>query len=85
MLVSLPPCLIMHSVYSFHVGSQIGFGPHCILVDNLVQYCGISKHFINTIKNELPATFVSLQIIVYPTILGVNLLYQFEISGEVHL
>jgi hypothetical protein len=28
---------------------------------------------INTIKDELPMTFVSLRIIVYPAILGVNL------------
>jgi hypothetical protein len=40
---------------------------------------------INTIKDELLATFVSLRIIVYPAILYVNLPGRFEISGEVHL
>jgi Flp pilus assembly pilin Flp len=40
---------------------------------------------INTIKYVLLVTFVSLEIIVYPTILGGNLLGRFEISVEVHL
>jgi hypothetical protein len=40
---------------------------------------------INTIKDELCATFVSLGIIVYLAILGIDLHGQFEISGEVHL
>jgi Flp pilus assembly pilin Flp len=33
----------------------------------------------------LLVTFVSLRIIVYPAILGVNLSDRFEISGEAHL
>jgi hypothetical protein len=40
---------------------------------------------INTIKAEPPVIFVSLGIIVYPAILGVNLPDQFEISVEIHL
>jgi hypothetical protein len=40
---------------------------------------------INTIKDELHATFVSLGIIVYPAILGINLPCQSEILAEVHL
>jgi hypothetical protein len=40
---------------------------------------------INTIKDELCATFMSLGIIVYLAILGIDLHGQFEISGEVHL
>jgi hypothetical protein len=40
---------------------------------------------INTIKNELPTTFLSLGIMVYLAILGVDLHDQFKISGEVHL
>jgi hypothetical protein len=31
------------------------------------------SNLITTIKDELPTTFVSLEIIVYPTILGINL------------
>jgi hypothetical protein len=40
---------------------------------------------INTTKDELPVTFVSLRIIVYPAILGVHLPSWIEILGEVHL
>jgi hypothetical protein len=39
----------------------LGMGDDILLVSN-----------INTIKNELPATFASLRIIVYPAILDVN-------------
>jgi hypothetical protein len=42
-------------------------------------------HIINTIKDELPVTFASLRIMVYPAILGVDLHGRFHISGEVHL
>jgi hypothetical protein len=40
---------------------------------------------INTIKDELPTTIVSLRIIVYPAILCVNLPGRIDISGEVHV
>jgi hypothetical protein len=40
---------------------------------------------INTIKDELPMTFVSFRIIVYLAILGVNLPGRIENLGEVHL
>jgi hypothetical protein len=36
---------------------------------------------INTIKDELQAIFVSLRIIVYPTILGVNLPDRLDFLG----
>jgi predicted cobalt transporter CbtA len=41
--------------------------------------------YLNSIKDKLPVTIVSLRIIVYPAILGVNLPDRFKISGEVHL
>jgi hypothetical protein len=44
-----------------------------------------ASHIINTLKNELSVTFVSLGIIMYPAILGVNLPCRFEFSGKVHL
>jgi hypothetical protein len=40
---------------------------------------------INTIKDELFATFVSLEIMVYTAILGIDLYGRFKISVEVHL
>jgi hypothetical protein len=43
------------------------------------------KNLINTIKNELSATFVSFEIIVYLAILDINLSCRFEFSAEVHL
>jgi hypothetical protein len=46
--------------------------------------CKLGKYF-NTIKDELPAVFVSLRITVYPAILGVNLPGRIEISREVHM
>jgi hypothetical protein len=42
-------------------------------------------YLINTIKNELLATFVSLRNIMYPTILCVNLPHGLSFQGEVHL
>jgi hypothetical protein len=36
---------------------------------------------INTIKNKLSVIFVSLRIIAYPAILGVNLPYRIEFLG----
>jgi hypothetical protein len=52
---------------------------------NYFWYAYAKIHLINTIKDELPATFVSLEIIVYPAILGVNLSYRYDISAEVHM
>jgi hypothetical protein len=45
----------------------------------------VGKIWINTIKDELHAAFVSLKITIYLAILGVNVRGRFKISGEVHL
>jgi hypothetical protein len=39
----------------------------------------ITLTHINTIKDELPATFVSLRIIVYPAIIDADLPFQSKI------
>jgi hypothetical protein len=44
-----------------------------------VQLNVLPWSLINIIKDELSVTFVSLGIIIYPTILGVNLHFSFEI------
>jgi hypothetical protein len=41
--------------------------------------------FFNTIKDELPTTYVSLRIILYTAILDGDLPFRFEIWVEVHL
>jgi hypothetical protein len=47
------------------------------------SYIGEGTHicYINTINGELPATFVSLRIIVYPAILCVNLTGRLDSRG----
>jgi hypothetical protein len=45
----------------------------------------VLDNLINTINDVLSLTFVPVKIIVYPSTLCVNLTYQIEISGEVHL
>jgi hypothetical protein len=42
-------------------------------------------YLINTIKNELLATFVLLRNIMYPTILCISLPCGLSFQGEVHL
>jgi hypothetical protein len=51
----------------------------------MIIYLNYVSRFINTIKDELLVTFISLRIIMYSAILGVYLPFLFEISGEVHL